>query len=53
MTATKDEVSRVMAELGRKGGQTKGASKRRSAEHYKLMAQRSAEARKAKEQVNG
>lgn len=53
MTASTDEVSRVMAQLGRKGGLTKGASKRRTPEHYRLMAARSAAARKAKEKVNG
>lgn len=47
-TPSKEDIARVMAELGRKGGLTKGASKRRSPAHYKLMAARSAKARKPK-----
>ena len=41
-------VSDYLAKIGSKGGKATGQRKARSPEHYKAMAAKSAEARKAK-----
>lgn len=47
MTARKSYIESCR-EKGRKGGKATGACKRRSPEHYRMMAKKSAEARLAK-----